>query len=447
MNIRPVRLIVCGAALTLAGCGQVGLVDPQLVSQPLPADADETSAEVNDDQERFLIAWLASDTDHDGLPNGFELDFGLDLNDPTDGPDIDGDGLFNFEDNDMDGDGYVNATDPDIDGDGISNGQDDDIDGDGVPNEIDFDMDADGIRDEWDLDFDADGIEGEERIEVPEFVAQEFMDRATAIIEGDDGGDDAGAFEAYVKYLVKKGDASAQDKLAGLLGQLSGLHTIKTDGFEAELIVEQLAKRFDKKGVAKINLGVWLEKLDAERPGTKGDATDATDAVEVLFRQALAVQNPDKPGGHDKLQTRFGVLFALLTNFGEADLNTCSGAVNDLFVLPGDGDLDKRLEAFVALKEKFGPDAKLDEVMLNLLSVIAAVETELFGQGLDWDKLFKAIQTAPKIDDDFNDFDLIDHIVGELDDDEDDTTDDTADDPADDTTDDPTDEDDSNGDE
>ncbi|MDX9703080.1 MAG: CARDB domain-containing protein [Candidatus Auribacterota bacterium] len=70
-------------------------------------------------------------------------------------PDIDGDGIANFEDPDIDGDGILNEYDDDMDGDGIPNDLDmvmlgpitgdPDIDGDGIPNYYDDDIDGDGI--------------------------------------------------------------------------------------------------------------------------------------------------------------------------------------------------------------------------------------------------------------------------------------------------------------
>ena len=426
MYLRILLLAVAATTLLLGGCdGGTALTLPATNSSPgTSVDNNGLGHDQEDDREELVIAWLLSDQDGDGLPTGFELDFGLDPDDPTDGPDIDGDGLFNFEDPDVDGDGYLNATDPDIDGDGVFNGYDDDIDGDGVPNEIDFDMDGDGTRDEWDLDFDADGIEGEVLIETPDFVAQEFLEEATAIIEGDadgdgDGGDendDGNAFEAYVAYLVSKGDAWAQDKLAGLLRQASARHPIKTDSYEAELIVEQFAKRFkDKSQDANEFLTFTLGELASARPGENGDATHA---VEVLFRQARAVQNPGNPSGHDELLDRLQGLLAIVSEYGESDLQTCSDAIDDLFQMPGDGNLNQKLIALGELKAKFGLGTDLDTVMRTFDGVIAALETELFGQDWEWDNLIEAIQTAPNIDDNGNDFDLIDHIVGKLDDDD-----------------------------
>ncbi len=96
------------------------------------------------------------------------------------GPDNDGDGLGNPNDDDTDGDWDPNGTDTDDDGDGIpdlvdatpngpgnsddldgngvGNDKDNDIDGDGVPNYLDNDTDADGIPNATDSDDDGDGI-------------------------------------------------------------------------------------------------------------------------------------------------------------------------------------------------------------------------------------------------------------------------------------------------
>lgn len=97
------------------------------------------------------------DRDEDGLSDAEEISMGLDPFDPTDGPDVDGDGIPNSEDSDVDEDGEPNAYDRDIDGDGILNLFDDDDDGDGVDDVEDDDDDGDGVEDDVDNDDDADG--------------------------------------------------------------------------------------------------------------------------------------------------------------------------------------------------------------------------------------------------------------------------------------------------
>jgi len=105
-----------------------------------------------------IAALLGRDSDNDGANDFEELLAGHDPLDPTDGPDIDGDGLPNNEDPDVDGDGLLNGEDEDVDGDGLLNGADDDVDGDGVPNANDSDIDGDGMLNGFDFDVDGDGL-------------------------------------------------------------------------------------------------------------------------------------------------------------------------------------------------------------------------------------------------------------------------------------------------
>ncbi|MGB0715070.1 MAG: hypothetical protein ACPGXK_04275 [Phycisphaerae bacterium] len=110
------------------------------------------------DEERALVG-LLGDSDGDGLIDLDEIVAALNPFDPSDGPDIDGDGIDNGEDPDVDGDGIRNAYDDDVDGDGIANEDDDDIDGDGLLNRIqDRDDDGDGVHNLIDNDDDADGL-------------------------------------------------------------------------------------------------------------------------------------------------------------------------------------------------------------------------------------------------------------------------------------------------
>ena len=101
---------------------------------------------------------LLVDSDGDGLLDLDEIIAALNPHDPTDGPDIDGDGIPNSEDPDVDGDGIDNAYDRDIDGDGIENSEEDDPDADGRDNDEDNDDDGDGVPDSRDSDDDGDGF-------------------------------------------------------------------------------------------------------------------------------------------------------------------------------------------------------------------------------------------------------------------------------------------------
>ena len=115
-----------------------------------------------DDLDPDVVAALLADSDGDGRRDVDEALLGTDPLDPTDGPDIDGDGIPNGEDDDVDGDGAFNGNDSDIDGDGILNGNDGDRDGDGLLNAQDDDGDGDGIDDARDRDDDGDGETDEE---------------------------------------------------------------------------------------------------------------------------------------------------------------------------------------------------------------------------------------------------------------------------------------------
>lgn len=106
----------------------------------------------------YVITVLSIDSDNDGRNDFDELVEGTNPEDPTDGPDIDGDGIPNGEDPDVDGDGIPNGLDFDVDGDGMLNVWDIDIDGDGIVNFLDLDDDGDGLLDEYDIDSNADGI-------------------------------------------------------------------------------------------------------------------------------------------------------------------------------------------------------------------------------------------------------------------------------------------------
>ncbi len=107
-----------------------------------------------------VLAALLQDSDKDGRTDLDELVEGTNPNDPSDGPDIDGDGVPNDSDPDIDGDGIPNAYDDDVDGDGLLNKSDPDMDGDGKKNDVDDDPDGDGIEKKKDNDAEED--KGEE---------------------------------------------------------------------------------------------------------------------------------------------------------------------------------------------------------------------------------------------------------------------------------------------
>jgi hypothetical protein len=138
--------------------------DDEPASSAQGADSLNLPQSVGDVGDLVLLL-AAADSDNDGLSDADEMEMGLDPDDPTDGPDRDGDGTPNEEDADVDGDGIINEDDPDIDGDAVFNGFDFDIDGDHVANALDLDMDGDGIPNRWDIDIDADLVFNDEEPE------------------------------------------------------------------------------------------------------------------------------------------------------------------------------------------------------------------------------------------------------------------------------------------
>ena len=112
--------------------------------------------------------FTATDTDGDGLDDGYEgsdVNDGFDVNDEMDDPandlpNTDNIDDVNYRDIDDDGDG-IDTPDEDTDGDGDPTN--DDTDGDGIPDYLDPtdggpDTDGDGVPDSADLDDDNDGI-------------------------------------------------------------------------------------------------------------------------------------------------------------------------------------------------------------------------------------------------------------------------------------------------
>ncbi len=428
-------LVPLVAIVTLAGCVEI-VAESASRSLPAPQDmtpANDAATDDEDERQRLLIAWLQSDLDKDGLSAEFELKYGLDPDDPTDGPDIDGDGIPNYRDNDVDGDGVINETDPDIDGDGIANGRDRDVDGDAVPDEIDFDMDSDGIRNEWDLDDDSDGNEDLEPIAVPEFLAEDFLEVAAGAMsdEDDDSDDDddddwektgTNHFEAYIEHLldrVDNGDASAQDDLKGMLRQVSGWakHPIKPNGYEAKVVMDKLADRFKESEQQKAVIESALKALVPTRTGLEKDATDA---VDVLFRQVIAIKDPkgskEDPMGikaGTELVERLSSVVVIAQAYGEADLPACSDAVNKLSEMSGEGNLAHRLAALENLAKVFD-EPELDKVVTTLGELAIELDGADFAAEWTWDDVAKALETAPHMAEEGDEWELGDHVVDKV---------------------------------
>ncbi len=120
------------------------------------------------------------DTDADGIPDYLDNDSttggttdGTTGGNPTDGDDLDGDGVSDALDADIDGDGIPNTAEPqgDTDGDGVPDFRDTDSDNDGLTDAIEGAGDADGdsLPNFIDTDSDGDGIDdADEQINAPD---------------------------------------------------------------------------------------------------------------------------------------------------------------------------------------------------------------------------------------------------------------------------------------
>ena len=134
--------------------GALGLIPVDTDGDGIPdyVDTDSDNDNVPDaieghDWNRDGIAdlWpLGSDKDNDGIDDGFEgewlidVDVNGDMDDPSTAlPDTDSDGIPDFRDSDDDGDG-IGTIDEDLNGDG--NYANDDSNGNGIPNYLDPDL-------------------------------------------------------------------------------------------------------------------------------------------------------------------------------------------------------------------------------------------------------------------------------------------------------------------
>jgi len=153
-------------------------------------DIDSDNDGIDDGQEVLE----SIDSDEDGLPDLFELDNGLDPDNPLDAiEDLDGDGLTNIEEfqvgtnvlaNDTDADGIPDGYEVENGFDPIVDDSNEDTDGDGQPNleqylesvePSDMDTDGDGLADSYETqigtdpfnsDSDGDGVDDTREIEV-----------------------------------------------------------------------------------------------------------------------------------------------------------------------------------------------------------------------------------------------------------------------------------------
>jgi hypothetical protein len=149
LSAEEIQRVMAGLPLVPDSDGD-GVADDQ---DPFPSDP----AEWADADGDGLGNNADSDDDGDGMPDAWELQYGLAPLDPADAAqDADGDGLSNLAE-------FLGGTHPrDRDGDGVADDQDAfpsdpaewaDADGDGIGNNADPDDDGDGMPDAWELQY------------------------------------------------------------------------------------------------------------------------------------------------------------------------------------------------------------------------------------------------------------------------------------------------------
>jgi hypothetical protein len=396
--MRTCRLMIVGAAVTLAlaGC-------PQAEELPQPettiAATNETSTEPEDaaadaaDLERRLraAAWVQLDSDNDGLPNQLELDFGLDVDDPNDGYDRDGDGVPNFRDDDVDGDNIPNETDPDIDGDGLFNLIDIDIDGDSVIDTQDFDMDADGIRNEWDWDDDSDGADdgGDDDDDIGVIEDEELQFGAAVQALTDKLGATA---EIEDPALRARAEETYRGDLQALLGQVSKVkherRPIPRDGKEVELITKSLAQRFPRGDTRLLQLEFMLAISDLSPKDDNNTGVDISDAVDAVFTLLTDVKDPSRVGADDEASLNLDALVSLKQQLDTPSAKDCTEAVRKLVAMPGEAEPGDRINGIATVWNVLeAPD--LGVLVTDFGAMTQALEDR--SAGFEWDTMIDAL--------------------------------------------------------
>ena len=401
MRMRGLLLTIAVATLTLAGCPQGD--EPIDGWTPTTSESDPNAFDADEALRRLQVgAWLTSDTDNDGLPNDIELEFGLDVDDPTDGYDSDGDGIPNFRDDDVDGDSITNETDPDIDGDGVFNLIDIDMDGDAVLDDVDFDMDADGVRNEFDWDDDSDGSDdgpddNDDDLGSIEDEELRFSAAVQALTEKL-----AAAGEIENAELRDKAQTQYREDLRDLLAQVSKVkhesRPIPLGGKEMQLIAKSLACRFKLGGskTLEASLRSAITQLTpthgtpqpGDDPGTFRDP-DATDAVEAVFRLATGIQDPGRQKAPEELEQRLDALVALKSRLRQKEVTPvdCSDAVIRMVNMPGEGSPEDKVTGLIRLWDAV-EEPVLGGLVDNLDSMSNALSTRL--DNWTWESMIDA---------------------------------------------------------
>ena len=472
MSARAITLLVCVGVLLLTGCPQQAAETADqvlLASDALTGAASDAPVGLNaytEEERRLRVgAWLTSDLDGDGLTNGLEQEYGLDPEDPTDGPDIDGDGLINCVDDDIDGDGLLNESDPDIDGDLIPNSIDIDTDGDAVPDRVDFDTDGDGIRDRWDNDDDGDGEDddedddeddededgdedengdGEENdggddqgnggdddddedaelrakyVKMAEWVASVFGDddddeddddpevHAEGILaETTDSTPEVTKFAVHVESLsnrAQSGDETAKKQLRRLLLSIDAglLRPLDPNSEESRRLAKQLSERLGHDEVSTDEMLGYIDRLQ-EISKIYRDDDDASEAFDVLVKQVNEVEDSETRDPKSEIEDRLDNIERLGEEFDELGAPELSKAISDMAKILREISLDDKIDSLLDLGESIeNPDVgNLVDGIEWLSKNIEGIETES-----DLDGVIDVLKSVPGINDGIDPEDL-----------------------------------------
>ncbi len=462
-------MILAWVVLAAGGCAPAsdvpGAVPSDVNDAAAKAPASDAAKDAEDEERRRIAVWLQVDTDHDGLTNGIELEFGLNPEDPTDGPDRDGDGIPNTADTDIDGDGIPNSTDVDIDGDGIDNSFDPDTDGDMIPDRMDTDDDGDGVRDRWDWDADWDGDddnkekdkkkgdddddkEEEDRklneagAKMAEWVESVFgtpeppeseelkakyHEMATWVDQTFGGGDvrppepqalsePLRRFGAMISQLAARGesgDTRVLQEMRWLLMTMplkTGQIAVQRDSTETRLVIEMVSDRYlggDDESRAAV--GAMVDRLAA----SGNLKADISDALDVLFQQALLIANPQGRNALADLDSRIAGVVRIVDSSGlkDATLATGSDAIRRLAGMRGEGTLDEKVDALVRVAGAIEEKPAVGELVGKLEELTQALDKR-YGRW-SWDAMADALESAPDIEDGI-DAEVIEHVVNEV---------------------------------
>lgn len=279
-----------------------------------------------------------ADTDHDGMPDGWEMENGLTVGIHDADLDLDGDGLTNIQEYYL----GTKANNPDTDGDGLTDGAEvllhgtdplfADTDGDGIPDGWEVANGLDPRRDDANEDRDFDFVSNRD-----EYNGGVNSTKANSPDSDGDGVSD---------YVQRQGGKSTwralydrNDRLLGVCDARGATFCYRYDGNGN--IIGQAKLGFDSDGDGLSDLWEYAHGLDASSAsGSNGASGDADGDGWTNLQEQLAGSDPNDPNSTPGANGRVVGALALPfvpTNFISA-AGQLDGAGNEELVVGGDGD-------------------------------------------------------------------------------------------------------------